>query len=117
MRPRRPWLAAGMVAAAMVLSSCTTTPTADQTASRDASDRAASSPTPSATSASAPSTPAPIRTVAENLDAPWSIAFDGSTALVSERDSGRLLELAADGTPGTGRPPRTAALCPARSCE
>ncbi|MCI1748134.1 MAG: PQQ-dependent sugar dehydrogenase [Acidipropionibacterium sp.] len=47
----------------------------------------------------APSTPAPIRTVAENLDAPWSIAFDGSTALVSERDSGRLLELSADGTP------------------
>lgn len=38
-----------------------------------------------------------ISTVASDLDAPWSIAFDGDTMLVSERDSGRILELTADG--------------------
>lgn len=35
---------------------------------------------------------------ATNLDAPWSIAFYGETALVSERDSARILELAPDGS-------------------
>ncbi|HEY9293021.1 MAG TPA: PQQ-dependent sugar dehydrogenase [Microlunatus sp.] len=39
----------------------------------------------------------PLSTIAEDLEAPWSIAFDGDTALVSERDSGRILELDADG--------------------
>lgn len=33
------------------------------------------------------------RIVAENLDAPWSIAFYDGAALVSERDSARILEL------------------------
>ncbi|MFC9660679.1 PQQ-dependent sugar dehydrogenase [Nocardia sp. NPDC127606] len=37
-------------------------------------------------------------TVTEELDAPWSIAFHGSTALVSERDTARILEIGADGT-------------------
>ncbi|AZZ53007.1 PQQ-dependent sugar dehydrogenase [Rathayibacter festucae] len=37
--------------------------------------------------------------VAEGLEAPWSVVFvDDGTALVSERDSGRVLELAADGS-------------------
>ncbi|GAA1544561.1 PQQ-dependent sugar dehydrogenase [Brevibacterium picturae] len=31
--------------------------------------------------------------VAQNLEAPWSVAFYEDTALVSERDSGRILEL------------------------
>ena len=42
------------------------------------------------------SAPAP-ETFAEGLDAPWSIAFHGDVALVSERDSARVLEVAADG--------------------
>jgi len=42
-----------------------------------------------------------VETVASGLDAPWSIAFHGDTALVSERDSGRILELSGDGTPRT----------------
>lgn len=41
-----------------------------------------------------------VTTVASGLEAPWSIAFDGDTALVSERDSGRILEL------GDGDDPR-----------
>ncbi|MFC6065940.1 PQQ-dependent sugar dehydrogenase [Streptomyces ochraceiscleroticus] len=35
--------------------------------------------------------------VAEGLQAPWSIAFHGDVPLVSERDSGRVLELGRDG--------------------
>ncbi|TYD00764.1 PQQ-dependent sugar dehydrogenase [Arthrobacter echini] len=38
-----------------------------------------------------------ISTIASGLDAPWSFVVDGDTALVSERDSGRILELTADG--------------------
>ena len=35
--------------------------------------------------------------VVQGLNAPWSIVFRGDTALVSERDSGRILELTDDG--------------------
>lgn len=35
--------------------------------------------------------------IATGLDVPWSIAFFGDTALVSERDSGRILELSEAG--------------------
>lgn len=35
--------------------------------------------------------------VATGLAAPWSIAFHGETALISERDSARILELTGDG--------------------
>jgi glucose/arabinose dehydrogenase len=35
--------------------------------------------------------------IAEGLEAPWSIAFHDSIALMSERDSGRVLELGDDG--------------------
>ncbi|WP_353649521.1 PQQ-dependent sugar dehydrogenase [Nakamurella sp. A5-74] len=37
------------------------------------------------------------RTVTAGLAAPWSVVFHGDTPLVSERDSARILELAADG--------------------
>ena len=46
-----------------------------------------STPTPSNTEV------APIRDLVTDLKAPWSIAFYGETPLVSERDSGRILEL------------------------
>jgi glucose/arabinose dehydrogenase len=36
--------------------------------------------------------------VTTGLEAPWSIAFVGDTALISERDSARILELAGDGS-------------------
>ncbi|MBO0608931.1 PQQ-dependent sugar dehydrogenase [Myceligenerans salitolerans] len=38
------------------------------------------------------------RAVATGLEAPWSIAFLGSTPLISERDSADVLELRGDGT-------------------
>lgn len=37
-------------------------------------------------------------TLTSGLQAPWSIAFHGETALLSERDTARILELAPDGT-------------------
>ncbi|MFI7528902.1 PQQ-dependent sugar dehydrogenase [Nocardia salmonicida] len=36
--------------------------------------------------------------VTDELDAPWSIAFLGAAALVSERDSGRIVEIGTGGT-------------------
>jgi glucose/arabinose dehydrogenase len=39
-----------------------------------------------------------VRTVATGLDAPWSVIFHRGTALISERDSARILELADGGT-------------------
>ncbi|MER7209387.1 PQQ-dependent sugar dehydrogenase [Streptosporangium sp. NPDC020072] len=36
---------------------------------------------------------APVTTIADGLDAPWSIAFHGRTALVSERDTARVVEI------------------------
>lgn len=65
------------------------------TASASPTDQ--SSPTP--TKAAEPQQP---ETVARHLEAPWSVAFHGDTALVSERDSGRILELTADGTREVG---------------
>lgn len=38
-----------------------------------------------------------IEILAENLEAPWSIAFFGQTPLISERDTARILELGANG--------------------
>ncbi|MFC0675210.1 PQQ-dependent sugar dehydrogenase [Brachybacterium hainanense] len=38
-----------------------------------------------------------VGTIASGLDVPWSIAFHEQTAVLSERDSGRILELADDG--------------------
>lgn len=38
------------------------------------------------------------RVITADLDAPWSVVFLGNTPLISERDSGRILELAPDGS-------------------
>lgn len=51
----------------------------------------------SANPAPAPPAPDAADVIAEGLDAPWSIAFHDGVALVSERDSARVLELDADG--------------------
>lgn len=60
-----------------------------------ASTPAAPSPPPAAP---APTAPAAPKVIASALKAPWSIAFFGSTPLVSERDTDRILALDAAGT-------------------
>lgn len=64
---------------------------------------AASQPTPAPTSEpTTASTPTVLPTaptaIAEGLEAPWSIVFHDGTALVSERDSARVVEIGTDGT-------------------
>ena len=49
--------------------------------------------------------PASARNVTANLEAPWSIAFVGQTALVSLRDSGEILDITGDGTRVVGAVP------------
>lgn len=44
------------------------------------------------------------RTIATGLEAPWSIAFHGVIALISERDSGRILEVVNGGSGDDGTP-------------
>lgn len=100
MQPTRPigLLALGAIAA-LVLSACAP------------GNQGATPATPAPASASAPPsssmksgqdpTHQPLRgepaVVVDGLEAPWSIVFRERTALVSERDSGRILELTDDG--------------------
>lgn len=70
---------------ALLLASCTA---AEPTPPRSSSQQEAAAGT------AVPTDPV---TVAADLEAPWSIVFLRGTPLVSERDSGRILELAADG--------------------
>ncbi len=93
-------LAAGL-GFSFLLTSCTPTPPAQ--------------PSPPATSSDGPSTPSPStyssaepagaaaptgtpRVVSSGIQAPWSVVFRDGKALVSERDSARILELAKDGS-------------------
>lgn len=84
----------GLIAASagllLALSACTATPTPPPAATPT------TTPSPSE---EAPATPEPLgpREPSLNLGAPWSVAFVRNSALVSERDSARLLELTEDG--------------------
>ncbi len=116
-RTQRPLASMGC-AAALVLSACTApsalTPADPMESPTDtASTPSAVSSSPTATGAvsSPPVSPSPDENpspsstlipspqdVATQLNAPWSVAFHQEIPLVSERDSGRILELAEDGT-------------------
>jgi len=70
------------------------------------SDGATTTTTSSAepTTTAAPATGVPVgdpEDVTTGLDAPWSMTFVGQTTLISERDSGKVLELLGDGTTRT----------------
>lgn len=99
MRPtrRRGLVAVGM-AAAVVLSACASgdkDPTGTMPAPASATAPSSSSPVPAESVTHEPLRGEP-QVVVDGLDAPWSIVFRGTTALVSERDSGRILELTDD---------------------
>ena len=96
-------LTGAAVSLAVVLSACSS-----DSGSSDSDGRAGSES--GAASASADSGPSDSRSeessapgagspevVATGLEAPWSIAFHGQSMLVSERDSGRILEVSAGG--------------------
>ena len=82
--------AATLIAAMTLLVGCSGDPAAPRSGSGSADAP------PSSSSGSAPTD------VATGLDAPWSIAIDDEVTLVSERDSGRVLELTDDGTREVG---------------
>ncbi len=116
---RRATLCTAVAGVTVLLTSCATA-ASQPSASTSAPSPTPASPTPARTatpSASPPPSsadataarpprraPSPLRpvgrpqVVATGLDAPWSIVFrDDGTPLVSERDSGRILELDEDG--------------------
>lgn len=83
-------MAVGALTTAL-LAGCTSggaPPSSSSTSSSSASSSSATSPSTAATGGGAETT-----TVAEGLGVPWSVAFHDGTALVSERDSGDVLEL------------------------
>ncbi|WP_347349941.1 PQQ-dependent sugar dehydrogenase [Intrasporangium sp.] len=78
------------VLAVLAVAGCTTAPEPGGASS-------APSSATSATSSSAAGSVADLPVVADRLETPWSVAFLGQTPFVSERDSGRILELDAAG--------------------
>ncbi|MGO1536541.1 MAG: PQQ-dependent sugar dehydrogenase [Yaniella sp.] len=95
-----PRIAALTTLAACIFVGCTAGPT---------SENDSSSPTPAepletaATAAPDGALETPpageVQVFANNLDAPWSLAFIDGTPVMSERDTGRILEFDASGTP------------------
>lgn len=79
--------AVGSLRSAMALAACTGTGTG--TYHEPASE-------PSVSQAQASS--GHVEIVADGFELPWSVVFHDGTALISERDSARILELADDGS-------------------
>jgi glucose/arabinose dehydrogenase len=94
---RRPLAALVAVAVVGLLAGCSSS-------SDSSADTSAPSTTESTTTApSSTTTDVGLPTgeptdVTTGLEAPWSVAFVGQSALISERDSGQILELLGDGT-------------------
>ena len=96
-------LTGAAVSLAVVLSACSSDSGSSDSDGRDGSESGAASasadsgPSDSRSEeSSAPGAGSP-EVVATGLEAPWSIAFHGQSILVSERDSGRILEVSAGG--------------------
>ncbi|TLM81816.1 PQQ-dependent sugar dehydrogenase [Pseudarthrobacter sp. NamE5] len=108
---RQRFLAATALGTGILLAACTATPAPEPAASGSpaptqstpaVSGSAASGTSAEPTSAPATTAAAAIagtpQQVAADLDAPWSVVFRNGTPLVSERNSGQILELAPDGS-------------------
>lgn len=87
--------AAVLAALGLLLSACTQSDADGQSGSPTPPGQ---SPATASATDQAAVTPTQPEVVAENLQAPWSIAFAGDVPLISERDSGRILALSADET-------------------
>ncbi|WP_425839146.1 PQQ-dependent sugar dehydrogenase [Microbacterium sp. PA5] len=88
-----------LLAGALLLSGCGAEPSSPAPTSPASASPAPASASPTPTPTASPvALPEEAETFASGLDAPWSIAWtaDG-TPLVSERDTGRILELDAEG--------------------
>jgi len=83
-------LGAAVAVAALALSACAGPSAPAPTRTPDVT-------TPGTTAPPATAAPAEPRTIVDGLAAPWSIVLVGDSALISERDSARILELTADG--------------------
>lgn len=96
-------LTGAAVSLAVVLPACSSDSDSGETADPDGSGPGAASANADSRSSgarsqtsSAPGADSP-EVVATGLESPWSIAFVGQTPLVSERNSGRILEVSAGG--------------------
>lgn len=90
--PRHSARIAAVALAALLLAGCAAEPDAQPGPSGTASSSA-----PAGSASASPGTLGEPEVLVEGLDAPWSIAFHDDVALVSERDSARILEVSADG--------------------
>ncbi len=97
------WTAAVISVSALVLAGCagepepeTTTPT-ETAAPTETTATPPESPTPETDTTVAELDLDEVEVIAEELNAPWSIAFTGETPIISERDTARIVELDENG--------------------
>jgi glucose/arabinose dehydrogenase len=89
-----------IAAGALVLAAAGCTAAAEPVATRSASPAGTPAAPASATPAPSPAAPfavGSVTVVATGLTTPWSIVFTEGSALISERDTGRIVEVTADG--------------------
>ncbi|WP_209324961.1 PQQ-dependent sugar dehydrogenase [Brevibacterium renqingii] len=94
-------LAGAAISCALLLTACSSDSNPDDDQGADESGTASASADAGSSGGSTEASSAPAadspEVVATGLESPWSIAFHGQTPLVSERDSGRILEVSAGG--------------------
>ncbi len=93
-------LAIAGITTSLALTCCTPGPPAQESPSTAAVVGSAPASSPGSSVEAAPTTSVlkdSPEVVAEDLEAPWSVVFRDETALISERDSARILELGQNG--------------------
>lgn len=105
--PRRASALAAMAVSLLALSACAEERTPDAATSPPSPSTPAVPPTPGAPQAVMPDGAPEV--VASGLVTPWSVAFADTAMLVSERDTGRILEVVDGGLRTVGEVPDVAA--------